>query len=127
MAPRVGLQVRELGERLGTARVSTFVRFIAGVGSYVLLEVRQLGELPLADLAPVRLDAQMYPGVLGQVARVGKGLCTLGALVRFGFAHMQLATVQLEFAFVGENLERERKKKSMFTGSNNLAGQISNY
>lgn len=39
MATRVRLQVRELREGLGTARVSTFVRFVAGVRSYVLLQV----------------------------------------------------------------------------------------
>ena len=36
----------------------------------MLLQVGELGELPLADLAAVGLDAQVDPGVLGQVGTV---------------------------------------------------------
>uniref|UniRef100_A0A182J195 Uncharacterized protein n=1 Tax=Anopheles atroparvus TaxID=41427 RepID=A0A182J195_ANOAO len=66
MAPRVGLQVGELRERLRAAGMPALVRLVAGVRPDVLLQVRQLRELALADLAPVRLDAEMYPRVLRQ-------------------------------------------------------------
>ena len=45
----------------------------------VLLQVGELRELPLADLAAIGLDAQVDPRVLRQVARVGKGFRALGA------------------------------------------------
>lgn len=61
----------------------------------------------------------MYPGVLGQVARVGKRLCTLGALVRFGFAHVQLAAVQLQVALVGKDLEVERSRRLTLDSDSN--------
>ena len=57
------------------------VGLVPGVGPDVLLEVGELGELPLADLAAVGLYAQVDPGVLGQVGTVGEGLATAGALV----------------------------------------------
>ena len=46
------------------------------MGSDVLLEVGELGELALTDLAPVGLDAQVDPGVLGEVGAVGERLVT---------------------------------------------------
>ena len=61
----------------------------------VLLQVGQLGELALANLAPVRLDAQVDAHVLGQVGAVGKGLAALAALVRLRLAHVDLR-VQLQ-------------------------------
>ena len=51
---------------------SALVRLVSSVGSDVLLEVGQLGELPLTDLAPVRLDAEVDPHVLGEVGAVGE-------------------------------------------------------
>jgi len=39
--------------------MSTLVRLIPRMRTYVLLQVRQLGELTLANLAAIRLDAQM--------------------------------------------------------------------
>ena len=51
---------------------SALVRLVSCVSSDVLLEVRQLGELPLADLAPVRLDAEVDSHVLGEVGAVGE-------------------------------------------------------
>ena len=48
------------------------VRLVPCVRPDVLLKVGELGELALADLAPVRLDAQVDPHVLGEVAAVGK-------------------------------------------------------
>ena len=50
--PGVRLQVGELRELLGAPRVATLVRLVASVGPDVLLEVRQLGELSLTNLAP---------------------------------------------------------------------------
>ena len=38
----------------------------------------------------VRFDSQMYPGVLREVTRIGKGLITLGTLVRLGLPHVDL-------------------------------------
>lgn len=57
VATAVALQVGELGEGFGTSDLGAAVRFVSGVGSDVLLQVRQLGKLPLADFAAVRLDA----------------------------------------------------------------------
>ena len=104
MAPRVGLQVGQLGERFRAARMAALVRLVAGVRPDVLLQMGELGELALADLAPVRLDAEMYPRVLRQVARVGERFRALGAFVRFGFAHLQRAAVQLQVRLRGEDL-----------------------
>ena len=52
--------------------MATLVWLVSSVGSDVLLEVGQLGELPLTDLAPVGLDAQVDPHVLGEVGAVGE-------------------------------------------------------
>ena len=52
--------------------VTTLVGLVPRVSSDVLLEVGQLGELPLTDLAPVRLDAEVDPHVLGEVGAVGE-------------------------------------------------------
>ena len=73
------------------------------MGSDVLLEVGQLGELPLTDLTPVRLDAEVDAGVLGEVGAVGEGLAAGGAFVRFGFPHVDLG-VELQVSFTGEYL-----------------------
>ena len=43
------------------------VGLVPGVGPDVLLQVGELGELPLADLAAVGLDAQVDPHVLRQI------------------------------------------------------------
>ena len=77
---------------------SALVGLVAGVGPDVLLQVGQLGELPLADLAPVRLDAQVDTHVLGQVGAVGEGLAALAALVRLRFPHVHLR-VELQVGF----------------------------
>jgi len=42
----------------------TLVRLVAGVGTYVLLQVAELRESPLAYVTQVRLDAQMDARVL---------------------------------------------------------------
>ncbi len=47
--------------------MATLVGLVPGVGPDVLLQVGELGELPLADLAAVGLDAQVDPHVLGQI------------------------------------------------------------
>ena len=69
----------------------------------VLLEVGQLRELSLADLAAVGLDAQVDPGVLGQVGAVGEGLAAAGALVGLGLSQVELG-VQLQVSFARESL-----------------------
>ena len=51
VASGVRLEVGELREGFRASVVATFVRFVAGVSPDVLLQVRQLGELPLADFA----------------------------------------------------------------------------
>jgi hypothetical protein len=61
----MALQVGELGEGFAASRVQTFVRFLASVRANVLLEVRQLCELTLADLAFVRFDARVDASMLG--------------------------------------------------------------
>jgi len=79
----VRLQVAELRERLGASRVPALVRLVAGVRAYVLLQVAELREPPLADVAPVRFDAQMDARVLTQVRTVGECFVALMAFVRF--------------------------------------------
>ena len=82
---------------------SALVWLVSSVGSDVLLEVGQLGELALTDLTPVGLDAQVDPGVLGEVGAVGEGLAAGGALVRFRFPHVDLG-VELQVGFAGKYL-----------------------
>ena len=53
-APRVALQVGQLAEGLGAAGVPALVGLVARVRPDVLLQVGQLRELALADLAPGR-------------------------------------------------------------------------
>ena len=68
------------------------------MGSDVLLEVGQLGELPLTDLAPVGLDAQVDPHVLREVGAVGEGFTAVAAFVRFRLSHVDLG-VELQVGF----------------------------
>lgn len=60
------------------------------MGAYMLLEVRQLREFSLTDLATIRFDAQMDAGVLRQIAGIGECLGALRAFVWFRFAHVKL-------------------------------------
>ena len=60
----------------------------------VLLQVGQLGELPLTDLAAVWLDAEVNPHVLRQVGAVCEGFSALAALV--GLVSLVAAGVGLE-------------------------------
>ena len=83
---------------------SALVGLVSSVGSDVLLEVGELGELALTDLTPVGLDAQVDPGVLGEVGAVGKSLATGRTLVRFWFPHVDLS-VELEVCFGVKSLE----------------------
>ena len=62
-----------------------------------------MGELPLANLAAVRLDAQVDPGVLGQVRGVRERLRALGAFVRLRLAHVDLR-VELQVRLATEDL-----------------------
>ena len=78
--------------------MATLVRFVPGVGPDVLLQVGELGELALADLAAVRLDPQVDSHVLRKIRAVGEGLAALAALVRLGLAHVHLG-VQLQVGF----------------------------
>ena len=71
--------------------VATLVGLVSSVGSDVLLEVRQLGELSLADLAPVGLDTQVDPRVLREVGAVGKSLPTAVTFVWLWFSKMDLS------------------------------------
>lgn len=64
----------------------------------------QLGELPLANLATVWLNAQVDPRMLGQVRGVGERLGALCALVRLRFAHMNLR-VKLQIRLATEYLQ----------------------
>ena len=81
-----------------------------GVGANVLLQVRQLCELFLADVAVVGLDAQVDTHVLGEIGGVGKGLDALRAPVRLGLAHVAL-TVLLELGFRLQHLHTESEYK----------------
>ena len=57
----------------------------------------------------VGFDSQMYPGVLWEVTRIGKGLITLGTLVRLGLPHVNLS-VQLQICLRIEYLQIKKKK-----------------
>jgi hypothetical protein len=82
------------------------VGLVPGVSPDVLLQVRELGELPLADLAAVGLDAQVDSGVLGQVGTVCECFVTAGALVGLRLPHVDLG-VQLQVGFTRKNLKRK--------------------
>jgi len=69
--------------------------------------VAQLGELPLTDLAAVRLNAQVDPRVLRQVRGVRERLRALRALVRLRLAHVDLR-VELQVRLATEYLQKER-------------------
>lgn len=66
-----------------------------------------MGELPLADLTAVRLNAQVDPRVLGQVRGVCERLRALRALVRLRLAHVDLR-VELQVRLATEYLEKEK-------------------
>ena len=51
----------------------------------------------------------MYPGVLREVTRIGKGLITLGTLVRLGLPHVNLS-VQLQICLRIEYLQIKKEK-----------------
>ena len=85
------------------------VGLVPGVGPDVLLEVGELGELPLADLAAVGLDPQVDPGVLGQVGTVGEGLVAAGALVGLRLPHVDLG-VELQVCLGAKNLHKTTRE-----------------
>ena len=64
VAARVTLQVTQLAEGFGAAGVPALVWLIPRVRTDVLLQVAQLRELALADLAAVGLDTQVDARVL---------------------------------------------------------------
>jgi len=90
--------------------VPALVRLVAGVRAYVLLQVAELREPPLADVAPVRFDAQMDARVLAQVRAVGECFVALMAFVRFHVFDVQLR-VQLQFRLGCEYLLKKKNKK----------------
>ena len=65
--------------------MATLVRLVPSMGPDVLLQVGELGELALADLATVRLDPQVDSRVLRQVGAVGECFSTSCTLVRLRF------------------------------------------
>jgi hypothetical protein len=87
--------------------MTALVGLVPGVGPDVLLQVGQLGELPLAYLAPVRLDAQVNPHMLRKVGAVGERLAALAALVRLRLSHVNLS-VKLQVGFRSEHLGRAK-------------------
>jgi len=53
----MGLQVGQLGERFVTPGVTTLVRLVSSVRSYMLLQVGQLCKFSLTNLTSIRLDS----------------------------------------------------------------------
>lgn len=100
-------------------RVTAFVGLVARVRADVLLQVTQLGELALTNLAAVRLDAQVDARMLRQVRAVGERLGALRAFVRLGFAHVDLR-VELQVCLGAKDLHktrdgRERERRETIT------------
>lgn len=67
MAAGVALQVGQLTEGLVASWVTALVGLVPCMSTDVLLKMRQLCELALANLATVGFDTQVNPSVLGQV------------------------------------------------------------
>ena len=65
----------------------------------------QLGELPLADLTPVGLDAEVDSHVLGEVGAVGERFTAVAAFVGFGLSHVDLS-VELQVGFRSKSLKK---------------------
>ena len=65
----------------------------------------QLGELPLADLTPVGLDAEVDSHVLGEVGAVGERFAAVAAFVGFGLSHVDLS-VELQVCFRSKSLKK---------------------
>ena len=89
--------------------MSTLVRLVARVRPDVLLQMTQLGELALTNLAAVRFDAQVDARVLRQVRAVGERLGALRAFVRLGLAHVDLR-VELEVCLGAKNLHKTTRE-----------------
>ena len=66
----------------------------------------QLGELPLADLTPVGLDAEVDSHVLGEVGAVGERFTAVAAFVGFGLSHVDLS-VELQVGFRSKSLKKK--------------------
>ena len=86
----VGLEVGQLGEGVGAVWMATLVGLVPGVSPDVLLQVGPLVELPLTELAAVRLGAEVNPHVFRQVGAVREGFAAQAALVGLGFSHVDL-------------------------------------
>lgn len=94
----MALKVAELRESFVATGMTAFVWLVTRMRTDVLLKVRQLRKLALANLTTVWLDPQVYTCVLRQVRAVGERFAALRTLVRLSFAHVQLC-VQLEVCF----------------------------
>ena len=86
--------------------VATLVGLVSCVSSDVLLEVGELGELPLTDLTPVGLDTQVDSHVLGEVGAVGERFTAVAAFVGLGLSHVDLG-VELQVCFGSKSLEQK--------------------
>ena len=82
------------------------VRLVPSVGPDVLLQVGELGELALANLATVRLDPQVDSRVLRQIGAVGECFSTSCTLVWLRLPEMDLR-VQLQVGLAVESLEND--------------------
>lgn len=69
----------------------------------------QLRELALANLAAIRLDAQVDPCVLRQVRAVGERLRALGTFVRLSFTHVNLG-VKLQVRLRAKDLQTKSRR-----------------
>lgn len=100
---RVRLQVGQLTKLFGAIGMGTFVGFVAGVGSLVLLEVRELGELSRAGVATVWFNSVVNARVLRQIGGICKRLGALGTLVGFCLSIVTLI-VRFHFSLGYEDL-----------------------
>jgi hypothetical protein len=81
------------------------VGFVSGMCSDVLLKMRELGKLSLADLTSVGFNTKMYSSMLGQVRAVCECFPTTGAFIRFRFPQVNLG-VELKVSFAGKSLKQ---------------------
>lgn len=113
VAATMALEVGELREGLGATNLCAPIGLVTCVGSDMLLQMGELGELALADLAAVGFDPKVDARVLCKVRGVGERLRALRAAVRLRLAQVDLR-VELQICFRAKHLELREKVMLIF-------------